>query len=145
MEMTLSKTGDYAVRAALALAASYDDAGYVTIADVADRMALPRNFTPQILGKLVRAGIATSKPGRGGGYRLARHPDDISMLQVVEAAEGSLINTRCTLRGGPCRRDDRCVVHDTWVGAAEAFRRELAGTPLATIAGTPAAPDTAAR
>ena len=137
MEMTLSKTGDYAVRAALALATSYDDDGYVTIADVADRMALPRTFTPQILGKLVRAGIAISKPGRGGGYRLARPPGKVSMLEVVEAAEGSLINTRCTLRGGPCQRDDRCVVHDTWVGAAEAFRRELGATTLATVAGTP--------
>jgi Rrf2 family protein len=140
MEMTLSKTGDYTVRAALALAASYDGGEYVTIADVADRMSLPRTFTPQILGGLARAGVAISKPGRGGGYRLARHPSEISMLQVVEAAEGSLINTRCTLRGGPCRRDDRCVVHDTWVAAAEAFRRELAATPLATIAGTPAGP-----
>ena len=135
MQMTLSKTGDYAVRAALALATSYEGDTYVTIADVADRMALPRTFTPQILGKLIRAGIAISKPGRGGGYRLARPPEDVTMLEVVEAAEGSLINTRCTLRGGPCKRDDRCVVHDTWVGAAEAFRQQLAATPLATVAG----------
>jgi Rrf2 family protein len=135
MDMTLSKTGDYAVRAALALAASYTAGEYVTIADIADRMALPRTFTPQILGKLIRAEIATSKPGRGGGYRLARDPCDISMLQVVEAAEGSLINTRCTLRGGPCMRDDRCVAHDTWVAAEEAFRRELDRVPLADVAG----------
>lgn len=143
MQMTLSKTGDYAVRAALALAASYDGDTYVTIAEVADRMALPRTFTPQILGKLIRSGIAISKPGRGGGYRLARPPEDVTMLEVVEAAEGSLINTRCTLRGGPCKRDDRCVVHDTWVGAAEAFRQKLAATPLATVAGRSS--DTAAR
>ena len=133
--MTLSKTGDYAVRAALALAASYESDGYVTIADIADRMSLPPTFTPQIVGKLIRAGIATSKPGRGGGYRLARDPSEISMLQVVEAAEGSLINTRCTLRGGPCLRDDRCVVHDTWFAAEEAFRRELDATALAHVAG----------
>jgi len=133
--MTLSKTGDYTVRAALALAISYGDDGYVTIADVAERMDLPRTFTPQILGGLIRAGIATSKAGRGGGYRLARDPNDISMIQVVEAAEGPLINSRCTLRGGQCRRDDRCVVHDTWMAAGEAFRRELARTSLATVAG----------
>ena len=134
--MTLSKTGDYAVRAALALAASYDDARYVTIAEVAERMDLPRTFTPQVLGLLVRAGIASSKPGRGGGYRLVRDPGSVTMLDVVEAAEGSLVNTRCTLRGGPCRRDDRCVVHDTWIAAAQAFRRSLAQTSLAQVAGT---------
>jgi len=138
--MTLSKAGDYAVRAALALAASYPDGAYVTIADIAERMALPPTYTPQILGKLIRAEIAISKPGRGGGYRLARHPGEISMLQVVEAAEGSLLNARCTLRGGACRRDDRCVVHDTWVAAEEAFRGELARTTLAQVAGVPRQP-----
>lgn len=141
MDITLSRTGDYAVRAALALAASYDGARYVTIADVADRMDLPRTFTPHVLGMLARAGIASSKAGRGGGYRLARDPSGISMLEVVEAAEGPLVNTRCTLRGGPCRRDDRCVVHDTWVAAGEAFRRVLSGTSLAEVAGTESAPD----
>lgn len=136
MDITLSKTGDYAVRAALALAASYAGGRYVTITDVADRMDLPRSFTPQVLGMLARAELASSKAGRGGGYRLARDPKGISMLEVVEAAEGSLVNTRCTLRGGPCRRDDRCVVHDTWVAAGEAFRRILSGTSLAEVAGT---------
>ena len=134
VDLTLTKTGDYAVRSALALASSYREGRYVTIAEVADRMALPRTFTPQVLGRLARAGIAESKAGRGGGYRLTRDPKDISMLEVVEAAEGSLINTRCTLRGGPCRRDDRCVVHDTWIAAGEALRRALASSSLAAVA-----------
>ena len=134
MDITLSKTADYAVRAALALAEAGQDGGYVTIAQVAEQMSLPRTFTPQVLGMLARANIAESKPGRGGGYRLARSPRKISMLEVVEAAEGSLVNERCTMRGGPCRWEDRCAVHDTWVQAAEALRRSLARTSLATVA-----------
>lgn len=134
MDITLSKTADYAVRAALALAEAGRDGAYVTIAQVADQMALPPTFTPQILGLLAKAGIAESKAGRGGGYRLTRSPRRISMLEVVEAAEGSLVNGRCTMRGGPCRWDDRCAVHDTWVTAAESLRRSLARTNLATIA-----------
>jgi len=140
VDITLTKTGDYAVRSALALASSYGDGSYVTISDVADRMALPKPFTPQVLGLLARAGIAESKAGRGGGYRLVRDPGEISILEVVEAAEGSLINSRCTLRGGPCRRDDRCVIHDTWMAAGEAFRRALASTTLAEIDLSEAAP-----
>jgi Rrf2 family iron-sulfur cluster assembly transcriptional regulator len=135
MDVTLSKTGDYAVRASLALAASHGEGRLVTIEEIATRMELPRTFTPQVLGLLARAGLVSSKAGRGGGYRLARDPADISMLEVVEAAEGSLINARCTLRGGPCRRDDRCVVHDTWVAAEQAFRASLAETSLAEVAG----------
>jgi Rrf2 family transcriptional regulator, iron-sulfur cluster assembly transcription factor len=135
VELTLSKTGDYALRAALALAVSYDENRYVTIAEVAERMALPPAFTPQILGLLTKAGIATSKAGRGGGFRLGSDPAAISLLAVVEVAEGPLINTRCTLRGGACRRDDRCVVHDTWVRAGQAFREHLQRDTLADLVG----------
>jgi DNA-binding IscR family transcriptional regulator len=56
------------------------------------------------------------------------------MLEVVEAAEGPLVNARCTLRGGPCRWEGRCAVHDTWMKAGEALRRSLAGTNLARVA-----------
>ncbi|MEO8425078.1 MAG: Rrf2 family transcriptional regulator [Actinomycetota bacterium] len=133
MDIALSKTADYVVRAALALAEAEDD-GYMTIAQVAEEMSLPKTFTPQVLGMLARAGIAESKAGRGGGYRLTRRPRRITMLDVVEAAEGSLVNERCTMRGGPCRSEDRCAVHDTWAKAAVALRRSLARTTLAEIA-----------
>ena len=133
MDLTLSKTADYAVRAAIALAEAWGD-GYRTIREVADEMELPPSFTPQVLGLLARAGIAESKAGRGGGYRLARPPSRITMLEVVEAAEGPLANERCTLRGGPCRWDDHCAVHETWTRAREALRRELARSSLAKVA-----------
>jgi Rrf2 family protein len=135
MELTLSKTGDYAVRAALALATSYDEGRYVTIAEVADRMKLPKPFTPHVLGMLSKAGIVESKTGRGGGYRLERDPRSISLLEVVESAEGPLINARCTLRGGACTPDDRCVVHGSWTAAGEAFRQRLREATLADPVG----------
>jgi Rrf2 family protein len=133
VDLTLSKTADYAVRAAIALAEAWED-GYRTIREVAEEMELPPSFTPQVLGLLARAGIAESKAGRGGGYRLARSPRRITMLEVVEAAEGPLANERCTLRGGPCRWDDHCAVHETWTQAQEALRRQLTRTTLAKIA-----------
>jgi Rrf2 family protein len=133
VDLTLTRTADYAVRAAIALAEAWGD-GYRTIREVATEMELPPSFTPQVLGLLARAGIAESKPGRGGGYRLVRPPRRISMLEVVEAAEGPLANERCTLRGGPCRWDDHCAVHDTWTRAREALRGQLARTSLAAVA-----------
>jgi Rrf2 family transcriptional regulator, iron-sulfur cluster assembly transcription factor len=135
MDLTLTKTGDYAVRAALALATSYREGRYVTISEVAERMALPKPFTPHVLAMLSRAGIVTSKTGRGGGYRLERDPRTISLLEVVESAEGPLINSRCTLRGGACRPDDRCVVHGAWTAAGEAFRERLREATLGDLVG----------
>jgi len=52
-------------------------------------MALPASYTPQVLRLLAEAGLAEAKAGRGGGYRLARPPDQVALLEVVEAAEGA--------------------------------------------------------
>jgi Rrf2 family protein len=97
-------------------------------------MALPRAFTPQILGLLQRAGLAEARAGRGGGYRLAREPSAISVLEIVEAAEGSLRTERCALRDGPRRWDAACAIHPTWVAVADAVRQHLAATSLADLA-----------
>ena len=135
MDLTLSKRGDYVVRAALALADAWDGRGaFRTIDDVAREMDLPRSFTPQVLADLSHAGVAESKSGRGGGYRLSRAPSKVSMLEVVEAAEGRLVSQRCPIRGGPCRWDDVCAVHPTWLKASDAVRAALGRTTLAQVA-----------
>jgi Rrf2 family protein len=134
MDLTLSRTGDYATRAAIALADAWSAGESRTIAQVAGEMGLPPAFTPQVLGLLQRAGLAEARAGRGGGYRLARDPADISVLEIVEAAEGSLATTRCALREGPCRWDASCAIHSTWVAVADAVRERLASTTLADLA-----------
>lgn len=133
MDLTLSKTADYTVRAAISLGLSWERDGYQTIQEVSDEMELPRTFTPQILGKLARAGLAESKAGRGGGYRLARPPRQITLLEIVEAAEGRLEAGRCTLRGGPCRWDDMCAIHPYWSKVSDAVRAVLASTTLEQV------------
>jgi Rrf2 family protein len=135
MNLTLSSRGDYVVRAAVALAAAWDGRGaYRKIREVAEEMGLPASYTPQVLGLLARAGLAEAKAGRDGGYRLTRAPARISLLEVIEAAEGHLVSERCPLRGGPCRWDDVCALHPTWVAASEAIRRTLSRTSLASVA-----------
>lgn len=135
MNLTLSRRGDYVVRAAIFLAAAWDGGGsYRKIREVAEAMELPRSYTPQVLGLLAKAGLAEAKAGRDGGYRLSRPPQKISLLEVIEAAEGYLVSERCPLRGGPCHWDDACALHPTWVKASEAVRSTLTKTSLAQIA-----------
>jgi Rrf2 family protein len=126
MDLTLSRRGDYVVRAAIHLARNWDgEGGYTKIREVADEMAL--------LGVLARAGLAEAKAGRAGGYRLRRDPSTITVLEVIEAAEGDLISRRCPMRGGPCHWDNACALHPTWVDASEAIRSTLSGTTLAEV------------
>jgi len=135
MDLTLSRRGDYVVRAAIFLARHHDGNGsYAKIREVSEAMELPRSYTPQLLGMLAKAGLAEAKAGRTGGYRLARPPSEVQMLEVIEAAEGHLSSRRCPLRGGPCHWDDVCAVHPTWVKVSEAIRATLADTSLAEVA-----------
>lgn len=134
VNLTLSRRGDYVVRAAICLASAWTgDGSYRKIREVAEEMDLPRSYTPQVLGLLAKAGIAQARAGRDGGYRLSRSPAAISLLEVIEAAEGYLVSERCPLRGGPCRWDDVCALHPTWVKASESIRATLAATPLADV------------
>ena len=133
MDLTLTRRGDYAVRAALCLAGVYGQGGYLKIREVSTAMHLPVSYTPQVLKLLATAGLVEAKAGRGGGYRLTRQPRDVSLLEVVEAAEGPLLPERCILRGGPCRWEDACAVHPAWAAAVEACRGSLATTTLADL------------
>lgn len=122
------------LRAAICLAAAWDGEGaFCKIRQVAEAMNLPRSYTPQVLGVLQKAALAEAKAGREGGYRLTRQPESISVLEVIEAAEGYLVSQRCPLRGGPCHWDEVCAMHPTWVRASEAIRETLAKTSLAEV------------
>ena len=134
MNLSLNRRGDYALRAALHLAESWEEGCWVKIRDVAKAMALPMSYTPQVLGLLARAGIAEAKVGPGGGYRLAKPPEEISILDVVQAAEGDLRSTTCILRGGPCRWEGVCAAHEFWARASDAFIESLAGASLRDVA-----------
>lgn len=136
MNLTLTKRADYVVRAALALGRSWGSDAFVKVRDVAAEMDLPRSYTPQVLGLLSRAGLAEAKAGREGGYRLTRAPERISLLELVEAGEGPLSVSECTLRGGPCRWEEVCAVHPAWARAADALRSALAETTLADVLAT---------
>ena len=134
MNFTLTRRGDYALRAALHLAEAWEASAKVR--EISATMAIPSTYTPRIMGLLVQAGLAVSQAGPRGGFVLSRRPEDISVLEVIEAAEGSLLSETCILRGGACKWDEACAAHPTWSRASEAFRAELAATSLAELAET---------
>jgi Rrf2 family transcriptional regulator, iron-sulfur cluster assembly transcription factor len=133
LDLTLTKRGEYTVRAAISLAKAFPMGGYRKIREVAEEMGLPLPYTPQILNLLLKAGIAEARAGQRGGYRLRRSPDEVSLLDVVEAAEGPLRSERCTLRGGSCPWDNVCPLHFTWEEGRRALSRVLQETNLASI------------
>ncbi len=97
-------------------------------------MDIPPTFLRQILAELVAQGVLASTAGPRGGYRLTRPPGEITLLGLIEAAEGPLVLDRCVLRGGPCDWTEVCPVHEAWSRAPEAFADALAATSLADLA-----------
>jgi Rrf2 family iron-sulfur cluster assembly transcriptional regulator len=133
VRVTLGLRGDYAVRAMLALASLEADGHPVSVPWIAARMRIPVRFLPQVMADLGRAGLVVGTTGRSGGYRLARSADAVTVLEVVEAVEPDEIR-RCVLRGGPCRPDGRCAVHDLFTSATDALRTALAARTLRELA-----------
>jgi Rrf2 family protein len=131
MQVVLGSRGDYTVRAVLYLARH---PGRRRRREISDAMEIPDTFLPQILGALVRAGIARSTVGRLGGYELARPAEDVTLREVVEVAEGPIRSHKCILRGGPCYWGEKCAIHDAWLAAEEALTERLAGTSFAELA-----------
>ncbi len=134
MDVALSKRGSYAAAAAICLARAYPGGRPKKLREISAEMDIPRTFVPHILGDLVHAGIAVSTPGRDGGHRLARPPDQVSVADVIEAAEGPLATQRCALGDGPCRWQDVCPMHETMTTATASLREVLASTSLSVLA-----------
>jgi Rrf2 family protein len=132
MKIVPTRRTDYGIRALVYLAHHAPDRLKAT--EIAEAMDIPEGFLHQVLGDLQRAGFVTSQTGRTGGYALSGDPGEVSMLQIVEALEGSLALSECALRGGPCHWDDVCALHWVWTAARSAFVDQLARATLADVA-----------
>lgn len=132
MRLELTKRGDYAVRAMVALAHA-PSGRLLSVRRIAEEMSIPVRFLPQVMGDLMAAGLVLAATGRSGGYRLAHPPEAISLLDVVEAAEGDSRRRTCVLSGGPCGLDGQCDVHDAFFAAQEAMIGTLAAARLADL------------
>jgi Rrf2 family protein len=145
MRLELTRRGDYAVRAMLALARADDEMsrgrssgdGRLSVARIAASEAIPPRILPSVMRRLARAGLVEVQTGRTGGYRLARRPDRISLLDVIEAIEGDTRRRACILRGGPCLANGQCSVHGVFSSAQEALRGSLAAATLESAATAP--------
>lgn len=102
--------------------------------EIAEETKIPRKYLPQILANLKRHGFVNSTAGPKGGYSLSRPPAEINLLEVIEAADGSLQSTECGLCEGGCGWQPSCPLHDAWARGRDALIAELASTSFAELA-----------
>ena len=130
--MRTTAKADYAVRAAVELAASGD--APVSAERIAEAQAIPVNFLENILLDLRRAGIVESRRGAAGGYFLAKPADEIALADVVRAVEGPLASVRGLSPDALEYEGSAVPLRDVWVALRSAVRSVLEHVTLADVA-----------
>lgn len=139
--MRLTARSEYGVLAAIDLACNYGS-GPISAREIAERREIPPRFLEQIFVSLRRADLVTAVRGAKGGFVLSRDPDEITVLEVVEALEGSLASSVCDHgRDETCSKTAVCAAAPLWASATEALRGVFASTTLASLGGTQGAFD----
>jgi Rrf2 family iron-sulfur cluster assembly transcriptional regulator len=133
--MKVSTRGDYASRALLSLALHGATTQPTSVRDIADRTGLPQPYLEQILLALKGAGLVRSKRGVGGGYVLARPPDEISLAQIVAAVDGPIVagDFGEPHENGACDHEGQCILLSVWSELGEQIRTQLEALSLADM------------
>jgi Rrf2 family iron-sulfur cluster assembly transcriptional regulator len=132
----VSTRGDYASRALLSLALHDDPTGGPTsVRDLAERTGLPQPYLEQILLALKGAGLVRSKRGVGGGYVLARSPEEITLGQIVSAVDGPISagDFGEPHQNGACDHEGQCVLLAVWMEVGHYMRTHLDSFTLADM------------
>ena len=145
--MQLTSKGRYAVMAMADLSAhsratALPGAGAavadraVTVAEIAARQGISPAYLEQLFARLRRAGLVAGVRGPGGGYRLARPAETVTVADVIAAVDERVATTRCKpgARVGCTGNAERCVTHDLWAALACQINDFLAGVSLRDVA-----------
>ena len=128
----VSAKSDYAIRAAVELAAAGD--GPVKGERIAQAQEIPPNFLENILADLRNAGLVASRRGADGGYWLARPADEVSLADVIRAVDGPLANVRGVRSEQVSYRGSAAPLRDVWVAVRASLRSVLERVTLADLA-----------
>jgi len=125
--MRISAKGEYAAKAVLYLSLKYP--GIVTIHEVAQRHRIPVKYLEHILLSLKKAGLLESRRGVRGGYLLARHPQQISIGEVLRVVDGKFSESSCIevdLKNHyACPEIDSCGLRQVWQDVQSAVEKIL--------------------
>ncbi|MFF3020427.1 RrF2 family transcriptional regulator [Streptomyces sp. NPDC057939] len=131
--MRISARADYAVRAALQLAASQDD-GPVKAEAIADAQDIPHKFLEGILNDMRRGGLVLSQRGGNGGYRLAKPAGSISIADVIRVVDGPLVSVRGVRPPDLSYTGPAQALLPLWIALRANVREILDGVSLADVA-----------
>ncbi|MCK6572092.1 Rrf2 family transcriptional regulator [Myxococcota bacterium] len=132
--MRLTQTGEYALRA-MAYMANLPPGQAVRARDLAVPTAVPPHYLSKLMRQLVVAGLIHSQKGHGGGFVLAKAPEEITLEAVLAATHVSLVQEECAFGWHHCNAGRPCPLHEAWSRLKTACLRWARDTTLADLRG----------
>jgi len=129
----LSATAQHAVRA-LAQVAQLPEGESILGRELSEAAAIPANFLAKIMLTLRNAGLVDATRGLGGGYRLLKRPDEITLMEVAELFDGINARPGCFLgEKHACSDQEACSAHAGWKVVCEAYLAYMTTTTIGDI------------
>lgn len=113
MTVFFSKKCEYGLQAVLFMATQTNDCVFPA-EEISNKLDIPKEFISKILQSLTESGIIKSKKGKSGGFKLAKHPSKIKLIDIVDAIDGLDSFNSCLLGFRECSPDKPCPVHEQW-------------------------------
>ncbi|MBR6022095.1 MAG: Rrf2 family transcriptional regulator [Kiritimatiellae bacterium] len=131
--MKITAQARYALRILLDIA-THGGAEPRSIKEIAASQGISEKFISRIAVPLRRAGLVATERGAKGGLRLAKRPENVTLLAIVEAMDGPLALVPCLARPGACARQGACAAERAWGKANGALAAALRETTLEDVA-----------
>lgn len=133
IEMILSQTAVYALKAVLYLAET-DDAGPVRVDEIANALNVPRNYLSKILHVLTRARLLGSNRGPHGGFHLNVAASELTLAEVIDPFDGVMARSACLLGRNVCSDAKPCAAHASWKGVSSSMMAFFQDTTIDDLA-----------
>jgi Rrf2 family protein len=133
--MIYSRSSEYAIRAFVHLA-QIPDGRYAMVKQIAAEEEIPSHFLAKILQQLARKGLLRSSKGPTGGFALRVPPDEIRLVDIVEALDGLADYQKCASGLAECSDEMPCALHDSWKALRSRIMDYLGRNTIADLAKT---------
>jgi Rrf2 family protein len=130
--MQITRQADYAVRAMIYLAQLTPEQRAST-SQIAQEKQIPPSFLAKIVSQLSVAGLLQTSRGARGGVSLAKEPEEISLLDVVEAIDGPILLNECVGNQNACSFGSSCPMKPVWCDAQKELVTRLGKTTFANL------------
>ncbi len=133
MSVIFSRQCEYALQAVSYLALK-PPGTHTSIKEMTKKLGVPYHFLGKILQDLTNKGMLTSQKGPNGGFALAKRPEKITLLDIVEAIDGLDLLHKCVMGFPSCSDSKPCAVHKHWAEIRAEIHRTLKGQHILDVA-----------